>query len=97
MTAIESQLLQHLRKLSPDRAAELVDFAAFLAARQERQAAAQRLGESMAKLHGLALPPLSDDEIGKAVQESRRERRLTAEKNAPSDEDGSLSGEHRRS
>lgn len=79
MTALESRLLQQLQKLPPNRVAELMDFAEFLAAREERQAAAQRLGESMAKLHALDLPPLSDDEIEEAVQESRRARRQDAD------------------
>lgn len=75
MTALESQLLKQLEKLPPHRIAEVVDFAAFMAAREEREAAARRLGESMAKLHALDLPPLSEDEIEEAVQESRRARR----------------------
>jgi hypothetical protein len=82
MTTLESRLLQQLQKLPPNRVAELVDFAEFLAAREERQAAAQRLGESMAKLHALDLPPLSDDEIEEAVQESRRARRQDADDGA---------------
>ena len=57
MTAIESQLLQRLQKLPPNRLAEVVDFVDFLAAREERQAAARRLGESTAKLDALNLPP----------------------------------------
>ena len=73
MTAIESQLLQRLQKLPPNRLAEGVDFVEFLAAREERQAAARRLGESMAKLDALNLPPLTEDEAEEAVQESRRE------------------------
>lgn len=84
MTAIESQLLQRLQKLPPNRLAEVVDFVDFLAAREERQAAARRLGESMAKLDALNLPPLTEDEIEGAVQESRRERRGEAGDDIPS-------------
>ena len=47
MTAIESQLIQ---KLPPDRLAEVMDFVEFLAAREERFAAAQRLAESMTRV-----------------------------------------------
>lgn len=75
MTTLEAQLLKQLEKLPPNRIAEVVDFAAFLAAREERESAARRLGASMAKLHALDLPPLSEDEIEEAVQESRRARR----------------------
>lgn len=72
--SIESQLLQRLQKLPPNRVAEVVDFVEFLAAREERQAAARRLGESMAKLDALNLPPVTDDEVEAAVQQSRRKR-----------------------
>lgn len=81
MTALDSQQLKRVLQnvLPPNRVAEVVDFVEFLAAREERQAAAQRLGQSMARLHALDLPPLSDDEIEEAVQESRRARRSDAD------------------
>lgn len=74
MTAIESQLIQRLQKLPPNRIAEVVDFVEFLASREERSAAARRLGESMARLDALNLPPVSEDEVGEEVQVARRER-----------------------
>ena len=74
MTVIESELIQKLQKLPPDRLAEVVDFVEFLAAREERSAAAQRLAESMARLDGLSLPPLSEDEVEAEVQAARRDR-----------------------
>lgn len=77
--SIESLLLQRLQKLPPNRVAEVVDFVEFLAAREERQAAARRLGESMAKLDALNLPPVTDDEVEAAVQESRERRRQAAQ------------------
>lgn len=75
MTAIESQLMERLKKLPPNRVAEVVDFVEFLAAREERAAAAQRLTEGLARLDALKLPPVSDDEIEEEVQAARRERR----------------------
>ena len=87
MTAPESQLLEQLRKLPPNRIAEVVDFAAFLAAREERQAAVQRLRESQARLDALGLPPITDDEVEEAVQQARRERRRQADGNAVGDDD----------
>ena len=39
---------------------------------QEQRDAASRLRADMAKLDALNLPPLTDDEIEDAVQESRR-------------------------
>jgi hypothetical protein len=75
MTAIESQLLERLKKLPPSRVAEVVDFVEFLAAREERAAAAQRLTEGLARLDALNLPPVSEDEVDDEVQAARRERR----------------------
>ena len=74
MTVIESQLIQKLQKLPPNRLAEVVDFVEFLAAREERSGAAQRLAESMARLDALSLPPLSEDEVEAEVQAARRSR-----------------------
>lgn len=75
MTAIESNLIEKLKRLPPSRVAEVVDFVDFLAAREERAAAAQRLTEAMNKLDALKLPSISDDEIEQEVQAARRERR----------------------
>jgi Protein of unknown function (DUF2281) len=75
MTAIESQLMERLKKLPPSRVAEVVDFVEFLAVREERAAAAQRLSEGLARLDTLNLPPVSDDEIEDEVQASRQARR----------------------
>ena len=75
MTAIESQLLERLKKLPPNRVAEVVDFVEFLASREERAAAAQRLTEGLARLDALNLPPASEDEVEEEVQAARRERR----------------------
>lgn len=75
MTAIESQLMERLKKLPPSRVAEVVDFVEFLAVREERAAAAQRLSEGLARLDALNLPPVSDDEIEDEVQAARQARR----------------------
>jgi hypothetical protein len=75
MPALETQLIERLKKLPPSRVAEVVDFVEFLASREERVAAAQRLTEGLAKLDALDLPPISDDEIEAEVQASRQARR----------------------
>ena len=75
MTAIEAQLIERLKKLPPSRVAEVVDFVEFLASREERAAAAQRLTEGLARLDALNLPPLSEDEVEDEIQAARRERR----------------------
>ena len=75
MTAIEAQLIERLKKLPPSRVAEVVDFVGFLAAREERTAAAQRLTDGLAKLDALDLPPIPEDEVEVEVQAARRDRR----------------------
>jgi hypothetical protein len=74
MTAIESQLLERLKKLSPDRVSEVVDFVEFLAAKDERAAAARRIGQGLARLDALKLPAISPDDVADEVQAARRER-----------------------
>lgn len=74
MAAIEPTLLEKLQKLSPQRLAEVKDFVEFLAAREERAAAGARLGESLARLDALNLPPLSDEEITAEIQAARQDR-----------------------
>lgn len=74
MAAIEPTLLEKLTKLPPQRLAEVKDFVEFLAAREERAAAGVRLGESLAKLDALNLPPLSDEEIAAEIQAARQDR-----------------------
>jgi hypothetical protein len=74
MTAIEIQLIERLKKLPPSRVAEVVDFVEFLAEREERAAAGQRLTEGLARLDALKLPPVSDDEIEQEIQAARQER-----------------------
>lgn len=78
MTALETRLIERLKQLPPGRVAEVVDFVEFLAAREQRAAAAQRLGEALAKIDALNLPSVSDDEIEAEVQASREARRQGA-------------------
>lgn len=74
MTAIEAQLIEWLKKLPPSRVAEVVDFVEFLAAKEERAAAAQRISEGLARLDALNLPPISEDEVTDEIEAARRER-----------------------
>jgi len=75
MTAIEVQLIERLKKLSPARVAEVVDFVEFLASREERAAAAQRLTQGLARLDALQLPEITEDEVEAELQAARQERR----------------------
>ena len=74
MTAIEVQLIERLKKLPPSRVAEVVDFVEFLAAKEERAAAAQRISEGLQRLDALNLPPMSEDEVADEIEAVRRER-----------------------
>lgn len=76
MIAIAPALIQKLQQLPPQRLAEVEDFVEFLAVREMRSAAGTRLGESLAKLDALNLPPLSDDEISAEIQAARQERAM---------------------
>ncbi|MEZ2294802.1 DUF2281 domain-containing protein [Variovorax sp. RCC_210] len=78
MTAIETRLIERLKQLPPGRVAEVVDFVEFLAAREERSAAAARLGEAMAKLDALDKAALSEDEVENELQAAREARRQGA-------------------
>jgi hypothetical protein len=75
VTAIELQLIERLKKLSPARVAEVVDFVEFLASREERAAAAERLTTGLARLDALNLSDISDDEIEAEIQAARQQRR----------------------
>jgi sigma54-dependent transcription regulator len=75
MTAIEAQLIERLKKLPPARIAEVADFVEFLAAREERAAAAQRLSASLARLDALELPDITEDEVEAEIQAARQEWR----------------------
>lgn len=77
MTAIEAQLIERLKRLPPNRVAEVVDFVEFLASREERAAASQRLTQGLARLDALKLPEISEDEVEAEVQASRLERRAS--------------------
>ena len=74
MTALESRLMQGLKVLPPERVAEVVDFVEFLASRVQRDAAAIRLTDAMARLDALGLPPITGDEIEKEIHKARLER-----------------------
>lgn len=75
MNAIAPTLIRKLQELPPQRLAEVEDFVEFLAVREMRSAAGARLGESLAKLDALNLPPLSDDEINAELQAARQHDR----------------------
>jgi hypothetical protein len=54
--------------------AEVVDFVEFLASREERAAAAVRLGQGLARLDALKLPEIGDDEVDAGIRAARQQR-----------------------
>lgn len=67
-------LIEKIRQLPPQRLAEVEDFVDFLRTREERAAAGARLGESLARLDALNLPPFSDDEIAAEIRAAHEQR-----------------------
>lgn len=70
-------LFEKLKTLPPQRLAEVEDFVDFLKSRDERTraAASHRLGEAMAKLDALNLPPLTMEEVQAEIEATRAVRR----------------------
>lgn len=70
-------LLEKLRELPPDSVAEVEKFIDLLRvrARRGRDSASARLGEAMARLDALGLPPMTEDEVQAEIDAARRERR----------------------
>lgn len=70
-------LLEKLRNLPPQRLSEVEDFVDFLKGRDERaqRAASRRLGEAMARLDALDLPPLTSEEVQAEIEAARKKRR----------------------
>jgi Xaa-Pro aminopeptidase len=70
-------LIEKLKELPPERMAEVEDFVDFLRTRDEeaRDAAAARLGEAMARLAALEVPPMSEEEVQAEIDAARRGRR----------------------
>ena len=71
MATIQPTPLQKVQALPPRRLAEVEAFVEFLAEREVRAVAAERLGESLAKLDSLNLPPISDDEVEAEIEAAR--------------------------
>jgi Protein of unknown function (DUF2281) len=75
MTILDPQIIERLSQLPPERVAEVVDFVEFLAQREERLAASRQLGDSLARIDSLNMPPVSEDDIAAEVQAARTARR----------------------
>ena len=73
--AIEQSLISRINTLSPQQVAEVADFVEFLATRQAKQAALDRLLAIAPALEAAGLEPMSMEEINAEVKAARAERR----------------------
>lgn len=73
MPTIQAHLIKKLEKLPPQRLAEVEDFVEFLARREERMLAGEKLGNLLAQLDAVDLPYPTDEEIEGEIQQVRRE------------------------
>lgn len=71
---IEQSLISRIGTLSPEQVAEVADFVEFLAARQAKQAAWNRLLAIAPALEAAGIEPMSMDEINAEVKSARAER-----------------------
>jgi hypothetical protein len=71
-------LLQKIRELPAERQAEVEDFVEFLAAKERRQNAAQRLKAAQERLAADPLPPMSVEEVNAEIEAYRAEQRRAA-------------------
>jgi urease accessory protein UreF len=72
---IEQSLISRIGSLSPQQVDEVADFVEFLASRQARQAALNRLLAIAPALEAAGAQPMSMDEINAEVRAARAERR----------------------
>ena len=77
MSTTPDLLLKKLKTLPPQRLVEVEDFVDFLKGRddQARIEASQRLGQAMAKLDALNLPPMTAAEVQAEIKATRAARR----------------------
>lgn len=73
ISAIAPALIRKLDNLPQQRLAEVEGFVEFLAIRESRAAAGQRLGEALAKLDAADLLPLADEDIAVEIAAARQE------------------------
>ncbi len=76
MAADFKVLLEKLKMLPPQRLAEVEDFVDFLTVRDDkvRANASRRLGEAMARLQALDLPPMTAEEMQEEIRAARAAR-----------------------
>ena len=73
--ALEQSLISRIGSLSPQQVDEVADFVEFLAARQAKQAALNRLLAIVPALEAAGAQPMPMDEVNAEVKAVRAERR----------------------
>lgn len=79
MSTNTAQLLEKLKALPPQRLAEVEDFVDFLATREYKAAALDRLLAIAPALEAAGVTRLSEEEIAAEVKAARRERAQAGE------------------
>lgn len=75
MATSEQGLIEKLKALPPERLAEVEDFVDFLAAKNRKRMALDRLLAIAPALEAAGVPPTSEEEIDAEVKAARAERR----------------------
>lgn len=75
MSAIDSKLIEKLRQLPPQKLAEVEEFVDFIARKEARLAALDRLLAIAPAMEAAGTAPTSEDEIIAEVKAARAERR----------------------
>jgi hypothetical protein len=78
MSADPDVLYEKLKALPPQRRAEVEDFIDFLARKEARAAALDRLLAVAPALEAAGVPPITEEEIQAEIQAARAERRARA-------------------
>jgi hypothetical protein len=78
MSAIEPTLIEKLKQLPPQKLAEVEDFVDFLARKEARAAAFDRLLGIAPALESGGAAPMSEEEIAAEISVTRAERRAKA-------------------
>ncbi len=78
MSAIEATLIEKLKLLPPQKLAEVEDFVDFIARKEARRAAFDRLLAVAPALEAAGMPRMTEEEIAAEIAAARAERRAKA-------------------
>ena len=75
MAMSDELLIEKLKRLPPEKRAEVEDFVEFLATKSRRLAAIDRLLSIAPALEAAGVPPMTEEEIAAEIKAARAERR----------------------